>query len=200
MFPLIYYINLDERIDRKELAIKEFEKLGIKAKRFSAIKDENPAVGCWKSHIYILREAQRLHKNVLIFEDDVEFVDGAKDIIEKALDELAEIDFDGFYLGGNVLRDIYQVTEHLGRLNHCQSTHAISFNHLFLDKLIPFLESNRYIIDVLLADYVIPNSNFYITIPMTAIQRTSYSNIEKQVMTYDIPIARFNQHLKRKSL
>jgi GR25 family glycosyltransferase involved in LPS biosynthesis len=198
MFPLQYVINLDKRKDRLELAKKEFEKLGISPKRFSAIKNDIPWIGCLQSHIAILKEAQRIKQNVLVFEDDVKFIGDYKEVIDKSLNELSKFKWDLFYLGGNVLKDIYQETEHLGRLQHCQSTHAIAYSYKSLEYLIPFLEANTYILDVLLADYVIPYTNCYITIPMTAIQRTSFSNIENKEMTYDIPIARFNQHLIRK--
>jgi GR25 family glycosyltransferase involved in LPS biosynthesis len=198
MFPLIYYINLDSRKDRRKLAENEFNKLGISPKRFSAIKNDVPWMGCLQSHLTILKEAQKSKKSVIVFEDDVEFIGNYKEVIEKSLNELSKFNWDLFYLGGNVLKDIYQETEHLGRLQHCQSTHAIAYSYKALEYLIPFLEANTYILDVLLADYVIPYTNCYITIPMTAIQRTSFSNIENKEMTYDIPIARFNQHLIRK--
>jgi GR25 family glycosyltransferase involved in LPS biosynthesis len=198
VFPLMYYINLSERIDKRKLAEEEFVKLGISPKRFIAIRHEFPAFGCLKSHISILQEARSQQKSVLIFEDDVQFVGDYKNTIEKALDELMNIDFNMFYLGGNVLKDVIQVTDHLGKLQHCQSTHAYGVTAKFLDVLVPFLEKNQYILDVLYADHVIPYSNCYITVPMAAIQRTQYSDIEHQVMSYDIPIARFNQHLIRK--
>jgi GR25 family glycosyltransferase involved in LPS biosynthesis len=198
LFPLQYVINLDERKDRLELAKKEFNKIGITPKRFSAIKHEIPWMGCLQSHIAILKEAQRLKQNVLIFEDDVQFIGDYNNVIDKALNELSKMNFEMFYLGGNVLKDVYQTTEHLGRLQHAQSTHAYGVAYSFLETLIPFLESNTYILDVLYADHVIPYAQCYITIPMVAIQRTSYSNIENMEMTYDIPIARFNQHLIRK--
>jgi len=64
--------------------------------------------------------------------------------------------------------------------------------------LIPFLENTRTFIDVTYADWVIPYSNCYITIPMMVIQRESYSDIEKKMMDYAIPLERYNHFLVRK--
>ena len=74
----IYYINLDRRTDRKELFEKQIEKYELpmnKIVRFSAIEDNYGAIGCSKSHLEILKLIQKnKFKNVLIFEDDFEFL------------------------------------------------------------------------------------------------------------------------------
>jgi len=197
MFELCYCLNLDERTDRWELAQKEFEKIGVTPQRFSAIRDDNPAFGCLKSHIEMLRIADKEGKGVFIFEDDVEFLDGAKEVIEKAVYELTyeATAWGMFYLGGNILKPFEQVTEHLALLNHCQSTHAYGIHKDHVRGILTFLERNSFFIDVLYAEGIIPAINSYITVPMVAIQRSDYSDIEKHVMTYDVPIARYNQHL-----
>ena len=67
-FKGIYCVNLDERVERWEDAIKEFKKLHIEnnVKRFSAIKHTNGAIGCRESHLNIIKEAKKLKKNVVI--------------------------------------------------------------------------------------------------------------------------------------
>lgn len=198
MFPLQYLINLDERPDRLKLANEEFAKIGIKPKRFSAIKRDNGAEGCYLSHLNLLRQAELKGENLAVFEDDVQFCDGAKEIIEDALDELNTKDWLLFYLGGNILRPAYQTDKHLARLNHCQSTHSICYNAKYIPQIIEFLENNQFILDVLFSEYIIPQSECYITVPMVAIQRTDFSSIEKQTMSYDIPIERYNKFLVKK--
>jgi hypothetical protein len=104
------------------------------------------------------------------------------------------------YFGGNVLKPFYQITDHLAKLTHCQSTHAYAINKHFVGGLVDWLENNQtYIIDVLYAEKVVPYNNCFITIPMLAIQRPDYSDIEKQNMTYDIPIQRYNKFLVRRN-
>lgn len=75
------YINLDSRVDRRELFEKQFAELAalypkeytfVPAARFSAIRDDaNGAMGCTRSHIECLKIA--LHndwEHAVIFEDD----------------------------------------------------------------------------------------------------------------------------------
>ncbi len=198
VFELSYCINLKSRPDRWELCQDEFYKLNWYPERFEAIEDPIPAKGCLLSHIEILKEAQKQKKNVLIFEDDMEVINFEEKLIEKALDELYDLKWDMLYLGGNILKPFYQETNHLAKLNHCQSTHAYGVHKSFLGKLIPFLENTNTFIDVTYADGVIPYSNCYITIPMMVIQRESYSDIEKRMMNYAIPLERYNHFLVRK--
>jgi len=73
-----YYINLDYRTDRKERAIKEFQKIGIKEpNRFSAIKNDNHGgIGCGLSHVSVLEKAKGNGWDyVIIMEDDIKFYD-----------------------------------------------------------------------------------------------------------------------------
>lgn len=198
IFELSYCINLKSRPDRWELCQDEFYKLNWYPERFEAIEDLIPARGCLLSHIAILKDAFEKKKNVLIFEDDMEVINFEEKLIEKALDELYDKKWDMLYLGGNILRPFYQETQHLAKLNHCQSTHAYGVNKDFLGKLIPFLENTSTFIDVTYAEGVIPHANCYITIPMMVIQRESYSDIEKRIMDYSIPMERYNHFLVRK--
>ena len=191
-FELSYCINLDERTDRWALCQGEFEKIKFYPERFSAIKNNNGAMGCLLSHIEILKIANERNKHVLIFEDDVFFLDNAKTIIESALDELINMDWKMFYLGGNILKPFYQRTNHLAELNHCQSTHAYAINKNYVKPILEFLEASSWYIDVLYADGVVPLGGCFITVPMAAIQRSDYSTIEKRIMTYEIPQKRYD--------
>jgi len=202
-FPLIFCINMDSRPDRWEKTQKEFEKIGIKnVKRFSAIEYEPSWFGCYLSHMEILSEARRVKENVLIFEDDIEFVNFNNFDIEQALDEMNNFYWwDMLYLGGNILKPFYQVSKYWAKLTHCQSTHAYGVNHTFVPRLRDwfFSQKKKTILDVMYADGVIPYRNCYITIPsMVAIQRTDYSDIEKREMNYDIPIRRYEHFLRKK--
>lgn len=192
IFPNIYCINLDDREERWISSKKEFESENINVTRFSAIKHENPVIGCMLSHIAILEEVQKKDENVFIFEDDIMFREGS---IENALEELEKIDWHMFYLGGNILRPFYQTDMHLARLSHCQSTHAYGLNKKIIPSILQLLKTNvgRHI-DTLYADVVIPNSFSYIIVPMKAIQRGSYSDIEKRYMTYDVPVERYKKY------
>jgi glycosyl transferase family 25 len=75
----IIYINLDHREDRRNIMKTFFEKAEIptdKIIRFSAIKRIRGSLGCLESHTAALRMAkQNSWKNVLILEDDLEWLD-----------------------------------------------------------------------------------------------------------------------------
>ncbi len=71
----VFYINLDERTDRKIQIEMELSKLALKFERFPAIKHEFGIVGCGQSHVAVLKLArERGLKNVLVFEDDFELL------------------------------------------------------------------------------------------------------------------------------
>ena len=74
------YINLDHREDRRKIMETFFEKGKIpldKVVRFSAIRTPmNGGLGCLRSHTECLRMAKQNNwKNVLILEDDLEWLD-----------------------------------------------------------------------------------------------------------------------------
>jgi GR25 family glycosyltransferase involved in LPS biosynthesis len=187
MFPLIVFINLDSRQDRLHESRKEFEKLGINPIRvaghvFNGTNNpqHNAIAGCTISHIRCLRMAQEYKCNVLIFEDDVKFVNHYKAIIPNALDELGKLDWSLFYLGGNILQPFHQVSNYLAKLNWCQSTHSYGIRYEFIDTLLSIIPTNQICpLDLVYTNLVVPKYNCYITAPqMVAVQRDSYSDIE----------------------
>jgi glycosyl transferase family 25 len=75
----IIYINLDKREDRKKEITEQFLNIKLpeeKIIRFSAIETSYPNTGCNLSHAGVLRLAHKMNlKNVLILEDDCNFID-----------------------------------------------------------------------------------------------------------------------------
>jgi glycosyl transferase family 25 len=86
----IIYINLDDRNDRREIMKTFFEKGQIPADkilRFPAIKRNNGGLGCLESHTEVLKMAKQNNwKNVLILEDDLEWLD-----LEEGYKQLEEL-------------------------------------------------------------------------------------------------------------
>jgi len=76
----IIYINLDHREDRRKIMEKFFQDAQIpleKVERFSAIKRKKGSLGCLESHTGVLQMAkENKWKNVLILEDDLEWLGG----------------------------------------------------------------------------------------------------------------------------
>lgn len=196
-FELSYVINLDKRPDRLETCEQEFYKLNFYPPKFSAIEHQNPATGCRLSHLSILKEALEKNKNVLIMEDDIQVINFEDHLVEKVLDELWGLDWAMIYFGANLMRPCFQVSEHLARLTHAQSTHFYGISKRYLPQIINVIENNDYFIDCLYADVIVPQLPCYISVPMVAVQRSDFSDIEKRNMNYDIPLARYSQHLIR---
>ena len=193
LFPLITYINLDSRQDRNLLAIEEFKRLNINPTRVSGtvIKATdnsmwNGVLGCTLSHIKCLEMALEKRQNIFIFEDDIKLIDGSFQNIDKCFEELNNMDWDIFYLGGNVLKPIYQKTNHIGKLNHCQSTVSYGVNKNFIEKLLSYIPRDQIIpIDLVYSNQVIPHHNCFISIPMVIVQRDSFSDIEGKQVQYE---------------
>ena len=86
-FARTFVINLKERPDRLEQVTKALNRIGMpwsqgKVELFQSVKPDRAAGfqsagqhGCFQSHLAVLRRAHQLQlPNVLVFEDDVEFV------------------------------------------------------------------------------------------------------------------------------
>ena len=137
-FDKIYCINLDERTDRWGESLNEFKKLGItKVERVSAVKHEKGTIGCRESHLNIIKQSKSQNlKNILIFEDDLLFINNDLKLIEDSLTNLSNIEWDLFYLGATVDPNVGKLTkvcENLVKTNFAYTTHAYGVNHNIFD-------------------------------------------------------------------
>ena len=74
-FGGVFYINLAKRADRRLEMENELERVGLSGERFEGLERKPGIVGCGYSHLSVLIEARdRGLPNVLIFEDDFEFL------------------------------------------------------------------------------------------------------------------------------
>lgn len=208
LFPLQVVINLDKRPDRLGLCKKELAKINSNPIRKTGVLYDkttntwwNGAIGCLISHYEILEGAAYLGVNVFIFEDDITFItENPLNILRQACKELDGMNWDMFYMGGNLLKPAYQVEEHLAKLTHCQSTVAYGVNKKFTRELLLKMNLNNVTkpIDMIYADDIIPKHNCFITIPMMIIQRDSYSDIEGGEVKYsDYLEKRYWENLKK---
>lgn len=203
-FDRIYCINLDHRKDRLIKVKKEFEKIGLENVRiFSAIKNNDGAVGCIRSHLAIIKQAKKDNlNNVLVLEDDVYFeYDNTKELILNCVKDLP-INWELFYLGANLHQDIFKISDNLLKLKSGFSTHAIAYNSCVYDKFISKYDnftkrmSNSDTLDVWLADEIQNQDNSYLSIPLLATQTNDYSDIVKDNVDYSFIKSRYNQFAK----
>jgi len=205
-FDEIYCINLDERTDRWEHAQAEFEKAGIKDRviRFSAIRDNDGRVGIIKSNLGIVKLAKKKGlKNVLVFEDDVEFiVDNPQEILTKSLEQVGDLDWKLFYLGANTHNKLIKIKTNLILLKNSFAVHSMAYNEKIYDTFIRRYEgitkitSHSDILDVYFAQHFQEKYICLMVNPMMTTQMNSYSDIEKKVVNYDFIEERFKKNIK----
>lgn len=185
----VVYINLEHRTDRKTHIEKELSVFpSEKIIRFNAIKDENGAVGCTKSHIEVLKMAiDNNWKNVLIVEDDLKWNNFNTNVLK--FKELTELKYDVIVLGGTNAIVVNS------KLEECQTTtgYLVSNSyyktllHNFEEGLKLFIETknpSRYAIDQYWKNLQ-RRDNWYIVVPNLATQIEGYSDIEKKNVNYD---------------
>jgi glycosyl transferase, family 25 len=196
--PMVFYINLDHRTDRKEALEKELDELGLPNERFSAIKHSFGAVGCSKSHVAVLKLAkERKYPRVLILEDDFTFT-VHRDTLEREIGKIRDDGkpYDVFMLAYNVM-NIQDVAEpYWKKIINAQTTSAYIIQEHYYDALInvvetaiPQLESTRrtgdYAIDVVMKQLQ-PNGKWYCPTERLGKQRASYSDIENRDVNYNV--------------
>ena len=75
----VYYINLEERTDRKTHVEKELTELGWNFQRFNAVKAKSGRIGCSMSHLKLLMKAKKENlPYIVIVEDDIQFTNKQK--------------------------------------------------------------------------------------------------------------------------
>jgi GR25 family glycosyltransferase involved in LPS biosynthesis len=153
-----YYINLDRRTDRRKEFESEMSKYGMldffeRVSAEDSIMEPNPII----KHAYCALTYHKLFKkilddgyeNVVIFEDDAYFYNGGNrpsiDILNSALDELKDFNWDIFYFGGHPGNILEIVSDNLGICSHVLTTHAVAYKRHVMERVVkeyvPFSDS-----------------------------------------------------------
>lgn len=189
-------INLDERVDRWHESSLEFIIAGLEVNRVSAVRDTNPIVGCAISHFKVLKECESLNKHAMIFEDDVQFTYDVLNLPSYLL-ALDGMNWDMLYLGANITSRIHRINKYFGRLTSAQSTHAYLVNKNFIPTILSYQGQIGKHMDLIYSEGIVPYHNCYITVPMLAIQRPSFSDIESRFVDYSWMFSRYSSNLER---
>jgi glycosyl transferase family 25 len=196
--PMIFYINLDHRTDRKEALEKELIELGLPFERFPAIKHEFGAVGCSMSHVAVLKLAkERKYPRVLILEDDFTFVVN-KDNVERIISQVRNEGkpYDVCMISYNILQSEELPETYWRKMTNGQTTSGYIIQEHYYDTLlkviepsIPLLEQTRqqgsYAIDVVMKQLQ-PSDKWYYISERIGVQRPSYSDIEYRDVNYNV--------------
>ncbi len=192
----ILYINMEDRTDRKEHIINEFNELELIIERFPAIKLYNRSLGCSLSHLSCLELAKTNNwEHVLIVEDDIIFLN--KQLFKSQLDIFLKNhkDFDVLIIAGNNFHPYINIDDSCVQVKNCQTTTGYLVKSHYYDTLI-----NNYkegISDLLKSDNQIRYSidqhwkklqirdKWYLLTPLTVYQKPSYSDISNMNVSYE---------------
>jgi glycosyl transferase family 25 len=190
----VVYINLCDRVDRKEHIEEQLTKYIVNSKiyRFNAIKNEKGAIGCALSHIAVLEMAITENwDSVFIVEDDfmwTEHFTNGYSILEKIIQK----DYDVIVLGGSFVKSY----KNSFKLISCNCALAYIVNKSYYEKLlkcfknaveglIKTYDQPTYAIDQYWK-YLQRRDNWYIIKPNMAMQIPSYSDIENKFEDYSL--------------
>ena len=208
-FDQIICINLNRRPDRWEESQRQFSKHKIKVTRHEAV-DGNPmgwktrsfqgkeksipgALGCIASHVAIYELAKKNGwKNVLIIEDDCDFIGNLNEIFEKSITTLPDdwglLYFGGVHetRGGKFIPEKFN--DYLVEAKRIITTTCYAVNHTAYDIILDtILKDKPYFdcpIDTYLGAYIQPNIKTYAYHPPIAWQRASHSDIQNDYRDY----------------
>ncbi len=191
------YINLEKRADRRTHVENEFKKIGIPATRFNAIKLDNGALGCSMSHLKCIKIAKENNwSHVLVCEDDIQFLD--PELFKTQLNAFLKNhtdDWDVVLLAGNNMPPFQQIDDTCVKVTQCQTTTGYIVKQHYYDTLIDnfklgiqFLmrEPQKHVIYAIDKNwfYLQQSDRWFLIIPLTVVQKTDYSDIEKRIVNY----------------
>ena len=197
MLENVYYINLENRSDRKTLVESELDELGWKYQRFNAIKTKDGRVGCSMSHLKLLKTAKEKNLDyIVVLEDDIQFK--RKSWYNKRIKNIMNTDFDVFLLAGNLRPPIYKTKyDSIFKVDKSFTTTGYIVKKHYYDKLINNIDEGiRLLLKNPGGEYndnaidshwmkLQESDKWYIVMPRTITQRPIYSDIEKRFTDYN---------------
>jgi len=193
----IFYINLDNRKDRRKTAEQQFNALDWKGERIKAVKLKNGLIGCGLSHLKCIKLAKKRDLDmVLICEDDIYFTNPI--LFKKQLTKFlsSDISWDVAIIAGNNVPPYEKHSDYCIKVSHCQCCTGYIVKKHYYDTLMDNFYSGikllmqapekhrEYAVD----KYWISlqkKDNWFMIIPATVTQKPDYSDIEKKVTNYN---------------
>ncbi len=201
-------ISLKKDISRRNIVKDIFKKLNLVVKFYLPDKNKDPVKGCLNSHIYCIEYAKKnKFKNILIFEDDVSFIN--LDFFKNKKINIPS-NFDMLYLGYNILKG-HKYSENLIKLECGLTTHAYIIQEHMYDEVLnkinenwnekkydltenekSYLQNKIKAIDIFYAKEIQDKyKNSYGIYPILATQAPGFSSIENKELDYS---NLFNSH------
>ena len=199
----VYYINLEERVDRKVLVETELKKMKWKYERFNAIKHARGIIGCCMSHLAVVEMAKEKDLDyVVILEDDIQFLQPErynKMLIDfRNFIESNSLDYDVLLIATNILdkvNGVIPINNYIYRVKASYSAAGYIVKKHYYDKIIANYKeglrllienptvSGKYEFDVYWIKLQMVDK-WLVLYPRTVNQRESYSDILKCMTDY----------------
>jgi len=183
-FDCIYLVNLSKRTDRLIQATEQLEKFDIPFKRISAIEKENGAEGLRDTMLFIFNEAlEQGYKNILVFEDDVLFLDeDLNGVMNKVVLQLPS-DYRLLLLGAQYSNGFTHFhSPNLLPVTKAFATHATGYSALAMREIIDL--GMGYPIDNWMVTDIQTRGGCYGIYPLLATQSPGFSDIGKQDISW----------------
>lgn len=197
----VYYINLEERKDRKDLVESELKKLKWKYERFNAIRLKDGRAGCSMSHLKLLEMAKAKHlEYIVIVEDDIQFMKPEQ--YNYMLSEFNrfmktnKIEYDVLLLAGNLRPPVARVNNFITRISKSWTTTGYIVKKHYYDTMIQNFKEGvnlliknpqikgQYEIDTYWHKLQVKD-RWFILSPRTVTQRPNFSTIENRYTDYN---------------
>lgn len=192
----VYYINLEERTDRKIHVEKELTELGWSFQRFNAVKAKSGRIGCSMSHLKLLMKAKKENlPYIVIVEDDIQFTNKQKfnSLLKHFFNK--NINYDVLLLAGNLRPPVKKIDPNILKISKSFTTTGYIVKNHYYDKMINNIKEgiqnllknplNGYnAIDVYWMKLQ-SIDNWYILYPRTITQLPDYSDIEQRAVNYN---------------
>jgi hypothetical protein len=193
----VVYINLDSRIDRRTHFESQFNKMGLKPQRFSAIRNADGAIGCSTSHVACLELAIRNNwDHVLICEDDATITNPGQLVyqVNQFFKRFGD-SWDVLLLAGNNYQPFRQVSPECVRVANCQTATCYLVRRPYFETMLANFkeglknltaqpnEQPKYAVDQYWKRLQ-RTGRWYLIVPITVIQRPDYSDIANQRVDY----------------
>jgi GR25 family glycosyltransferase involved in LPS biosynthesis len=209
----IFYINLEHRKDRKIHAEQQLLSLGFsnqQIQRFPALCLSNGALGCSMSHLKCVQTAKdNKWPHVLICEDDIQFLNPELFInqINLFFSSKKSTSWDVLLLAGNNMLPYKKESDHYIQVHRCLTTTGYIVQSHYYDTLIENYKQgilqliknpenkNEYAIDKFWLSLQ-KRDNWFLTIPLSVVQREDFSDIEKKVTNFNNYMLNYNKAYK----
>lgn len=209
----IFYINLEHRKDRKIYVEEQLRTIGFsneQIQRFPALCLSNGALGCSMSHLKCIQTAKdNGWPHVLICEDDIQFLNPELFIkqINTFLSSKSSTSWDVLLLAGNNMLPYKKESDNYIQVHHCLTTTGYIVQSHYYDTLLENYKQgimhliknpenkNLYAIDKFWLSLQ-KRDNWFLTIPLSVVQRENFSDIEKKVTNFNSYMLNYNKGYK----